>query len=155
MATVATTSLAFAVGNELNSSEKEGPPSSAAPPEGKSNFTAVPVAGGTSDIGVGVGFFAALTRNEAGYTPYYWNAEAAGFVSFLPHDGGVLLPYTDVYAKLTINRFLGDALQLDIRPSYTNKLTLNYYGMGNASSATPPPGKSSPRTSSMPACTPS
>ena len=130
-------------GNPLNSSEKVAPPSAAAPPEGKNEFTAVPVAGGTSDIGVGAGFFAALTRNRAGYTPYAWNIEAAGFISFLVVDKALVLPYTDVYSKLTVDRLLGGPLQLDIRPSFTNELTLNYYGMGNASSATPPAGMTS------------
>ena len=112
------------------------------------------VAGGTSDIGVGAGFFAALTRNRAGYTPYAWNIEAAGFISFLVVDKALVLPYTDVYSKLTVDRLLGGPLQLDIRPSFTNELTLNYYGMGNASSATPPAGMTSKYFESFPARTP-
>jgi len=132
----------LAAGNPLNSTETPGATDAARPAEGKNEFTAVPVAGGTTDIGIGGGFFAALTRNQEGYTPYRWNVEAAGFVSFLLSNGGIVLPYTDVYSKLTVTRFLGGPLQLEVRPSFTDELTLDYYGMGNASSATPPAGKS-------------
>ncbi len=102
----------------------------------------MPVAGGTTDIGIGGGFFAALTRNEAGFTPYAWNLEGAGFVSFLLKDGKVVLPYTDVYSRLTVTRFLHGPLQLEVRPSFTDEQTLDYYGMGNASSSVVPTGNS-------------
>ncbi len=102
----------------------------------------MPAAGGSTDIGIGGGFFAGITRNKAGYAPYEWNIEAAGFVTFLPQNGGVLVPYTDVYSKLTVSRFLNGPLQLELRPSFTDELKLYYYGIGNASSALPPPGQS-------------
>lgn len=133
---------ARAAENPLNSSERQGPDSIASrPEEGRNDFTMVPVAGGTTDIGIGGGAFAALTRNQAGYTPFVWNLEGAGFVSFVVHDGKVVLPYTDVYTKLTVSRFLGAPLELELRPSFTNELTLDYYGMGNASSAVTPTGR--------------
>jgi hypothetical protein len=131
-----------AAGNPLNSSEHQGAASSTTrPSDGKDELTMVPVGGGTTDIGIGGGFFAALTRNQRGYTPYRWNVEAAGFVSFLVRDGGLVLPYTDVYSKVTVVRFLGGPLQLELRPSFTDELTLDYYGMGNASSALLPAGE--------------
>jgi hypothetical protein len=101
----------------------------------------VPVAGGTTDIGIGGGFFAGLTRNQDGYTPYAWNLEGAGFVSFLVKDDRVVLPYTDIYSKITVTRFLRGPLQLEIRPSFTDELALDYYGMGDASSAAVPRGR--------------
>lgn len=129
--------------NPLNSSEAHDAPSngSAAPPEGQRDFTALPVAGGTTDIGIGGGFFAGLTQNQPGFTPFAWYLEGAGFVSFLIKDGKVVLPYTDVSTKLTVTRFLGGPLELEVRPSFTDELTLDYYGLGNASSALPPPGR--------------
>jgi hypothetical protein len=134
----------FAAENPLNSSEKQSAASVAAcPPEGKTDFTIVPVAGGSTDIGIGAGFFAGLTRNQAGYTPFVWNLEGAGFISFLVRDGKVILPFTDIYSKLTLTRFLGGPLELEVRPSFTDELALNYYGMGDASSAVAPAGKSS------------
>jgi Omp85 superfamily domain len=139
----AATPRSLADGNPLNTSETAAPSSAAAPPRGKNQFTALPVVGGTSDIGVGGGFFAGLTRNAAGYTPYVWNVEMAGFISFLVNDGKVVVPYTDIYSKVTVERFLGEPLELVVRPSFTNELKLNYYGMGNASSATPSGGMTS------------
>jgi len=136
-----TVSPSFAGDNPLNSSEKPSSTSRASPPDGHSDFTLVPVAGGTTDTGIGGGFFAGLTRVRQGYTPFVWDLEGAGFVSFLPKDGKITLPYTDVYSKLTVTRFLGGPLQLEVRPSFTDELTLDYYGMGNASSAQAPPGR--------------
>jgi hypothetical protein len=135
--------LASAASNPLNSNETQGAATlSTRPVGGDNSFTIVPVAGGTTDIGIGGGFFAGLTRNEAGYTPYAWDLQAAGFVTFLVNDGKLTLPYIDVSTKLTVTRFLGGPLQLEIRPSYTDELTLEYYGMGNASSAVIPTGAS-------------
>jgi hypothetical protein len=133
---------ASAAGNPLNSSERPRSDTTAPrPPGGHNDFTIVPVAGGTTDIGIGGGFFAALTRNEAGYTPFAWNLEAAGFVSFLVKDRTLVLPYTDVYSKLTVMRFLGGPLQLELRPSFTDEATLDYYGMGNAAASVAPAGR--------------
>jgi outer membrane protein assembly factor BamA len=130
--------------NPLNSSEKAtgSGPTDRAPPEGKNELTLVPAAGGSTDIGVAVGYFAALTRIEEGYVPYLWNLESAGLVSFGLDDGGVDIPLIDVYGKLTVPRFLGRPVALDVRPSFTDEQTLYYYGMGDASSASPPPGQS-------------
>jgi hypothetical protein len=133
-------------GNPLNSSEKPStasPASQDSPPQqGRNDLTIVPVAGGTTDIGIGGGFFAGLTRNQAGHTPYVWDVDGAGFISFLVKDGRVILPYTDVYSKITVTRFLGGPLQLEMRPSFTDELALDYHGMGDASSAVVPRGRS-------------
>src|ERR1700736_3254695 len=91
--------------NPLNSSEKPGGGSTKPQPDfGHNDFTIVPVAGGSTDIGIGGGFFSALTRNQRGYDPFVWNLEAAGFVSFSAKDGKILLPYIDFYSKLTVTR---------------------------------------------------
>ncbi len=130
--------------NTLNSSEKPDPahdkPRPAAP---KDDFTIVPVVGGSTDVGVGGGFFAALTRDQKGRDPYVWNLEAAWFASLGSRNGAVDVPYNDGYAKLTVTRFLGGPMQLVLRPSFTDEGVLYYYGMGNASSAAPPAGESS------------
>src|SRR5215831_9024648 len=77
--------------NTLNSNEAPAPSLPAAP---KNDFTIVPVAGGSTDVGVGGGFFSALTRNQAGRVPFIWNIEAAWFISFALHDGRSLdVPY--------------------------------------------------------------
>jgi hypothetical protein len=133
--------------NLLNSNEKAASSSATTPPtpeeeEGSNQLTLVPAVGGSTDIGVAVGYFAALTRNRTGYVPYVWNIESAGIVSFGLRDGSVDLPYIDVYGKLTVPRLLGRGVDLEIRPSFTDEQALYYYGMGDASSATAPAGQS-------------
>jgi outer membrane protein assembly factor BamA len=129
--------------NALNSNEK--PPSSAGTSpgadEGKNELTILPAAGGSTDIGVAIGYFAALTRTQRGYVPYVWNLESAGLVSFGLRSGSVYVPYVDVYGNLTVPRLFGDPIDLELRPSFTDERTLYYYGMGNASSANPPAGQ--------------
>ncbi len=106
----------------------------------RSDFNLVPVAGGDTDIGIGAGYFAGLVRMKKGVEPYVWNLESAAFVTFKPRDGGgVLAPYQDLFVKLTVPRFLGKAVRLEIAPEYSWE-TLSYYGVGNASSAQKPDG---------------
>src|ERR1700722_6120992 len=130
-------------GNLLNSSEM---PSSTGgqPPAatGKNDFTLVPAAGGSTDIGVAVGYFAALTRAQKGYVPYLWNVESAGLMSVGLRNGAVDVPYIDVFAKVTVPRLNAQPADLEIRPSFTHEQALYYYGLGNASSASPPAGQS-------------
>jgi hypothetical protein len=127
--------------NALNSDEKPSS-SSAATSEGKNEVTILPAAGGSTDIGVAIGYFAGVTRTQQGYVPYVWNLESAGLLSFGIRDGSVYIPYIDVYGTLRVPRFLGHAIDLEIRPSFTDERTLYYYGMGNASNANPPAGQS-------------
>jgi outer membrane protein assembly factor BamA len=129
--------------NLLNSSEKPSTAATKLPPsDSKDEVTLVPAAGGSTDIGVAVGYFTALTRIENRYIPYVWNLESAGLISFGLKNGSVDVPYIDAYGKLTVPRFLGRPIELEVRPSFTDEQTLTYYGMGNASSVLPPAGQS-------------
>lgn len=106
-------------------------------------FNFVPIAGGSTDIGIGGGFFANLVRLKPGFLPYFWGLESAGLITFKPgNDGGVVVPYTDLFVKLTVPRLFGAPLRLEIRPSYTAETTILYSGLGNSSSPVLPPGKS-------------
>ncbi len=132
-----------APGNLLNSDEK--PPSSGGPPPprmAKNELTLVPAVGASTDIGVAIGYFAAYTRTQKGYVPYVWNIESAGLMSFGLSNRAVDFPYIDIFAKLTVPRFLGDSIALEVRPSFTDEQALYYYGLGNASSSNPPAGQS-------------
>jgi outer membrane protein assembly factor BamA len=136
-AAIASSSLPIAAhgDNPLNSNEKPGSSTTEAQsPRGKNDFTIVPVVGGSTDVGIGGGFFAGLTRNRKGYDPFVWNLEAAWIVTFMVQEKKFKIPYDDGYAKLTVTRLFGLPLQLDVRPSFTDEETLYYYGMGNASS---------------------
>jgi hypothetical protein len=126
--------------NALNSSEKPDKTQKPAGPDGKTEFTLLPGVGGSTDIGVGGGFMT-LTRLQAGYVPYVWNLEGAWIATGIVQDGRVKVPYNDGYLKLTVDQFLGAPARFDIRPSFTDEEVLYYYGMGNASNATPPAGQ--------------
>lgn len=106
----------------------------------KTEFNLLPVGGGTTDIGIGGGFFANYAVLKAGYDPYVWEIESAGLVTFKSNNGHVILPYQDVYVKFTVPRLFNLPLRFEVRPEYSWETTLGYYGMGNASAATAPPG---------------
>ena len=107
-------------------------------------FNLVPAGGGTTDIGVGGGYFLGYGRVSPVRAPYVWNIESAGFVTFAPGLGGrVIVPYQDLFMKITVPRFLLSTLALEIRPAYSWETTLRYFGLGNASSATLPAGATS------------
>jgi outer membrane protein assembly factor BamA len=124
----------------LNSSDKPANASSgASSQDGKGDshdeFNIVPVAGGSTDIGIGGGFFSGWAHLKNGFDPYLWNIESAGLITFKAGEGAVTVPYGDVYVKLTLPRFLGHPIRLEFRPSFTTERAINYYGLGNASSA--------------------
>ncbi len=139
-------------GDPLNSRNhitkpEEGPKDKQKADDGKAtgDFNILPVAGGDTDIGIGVGFFAGYARKRKGMEPYIWNLEAAGFITGKPRDGGgVLLPYQDLVGRLTIPRFLGKPMRLEIQPEYSFE-TITYYGLGNASTTNVPAGQKAPQ----------
>jgi hypothetical protein len=131
--TVASESVARA-DDALNSSVK--PKNVGALDEGPHDeFNLLPVAGGTTDIGIGGGYFAGLARVEQGFDPYLWNIESAGLVTFKLRGEKIVLPYQDDYVELTVPRVFGLPLRLEVRGEYSWETTLGYYGLGNASPA--------------------
>ena len=130
--------------NPLNSSDRTTLASQAACVAGDvSDFNIVPIVGGTSDIGIGVGEFSNLARISKGCDPYLWNLETAVFISFKLRDRTLIVPYQDVYAKLTLPELFGTPTRIELRPSYTWESTLGYYGLGNAAPPAPPGVQSS------------
>jgi hypothetical protein len=103
-------------------------------------FNIVPVLGGTTDTGFGGGAFFGLARIEPGYAPYVWYLDGAAVATLLSQGGHLTSPFQDVYAQLTIPRIWGLPAKLVIRPSWTWERTLGYYGVGNATTDSPPPG---------------
>jgi hypothetical protein len=124
----------------LNSSAQPRRDSDSNKPGPHNEFNLVPAAGGTTDIGVGGGYFTGVTRVAEGAVPYIWDLESAGFVTFArAQDGGLIVPYQDVYVDFTVPRFLGQPLRLEMRPEYSWETRLNYYGLGNGSTTAGPP----------------
>jgi outer membrane protein assembly factor BamA len=94
----------------------------------------VPVVGGSTDLGIGGGYFAGIARVKKGVDPYLWNIDSSGLITFkYSSANGFQVPYQDLYARLTIPRLFGAPLRLEVRPSYTWE-SVEYFGMGNASS---------------------
>jgi len=124
----------------VNSAEPVlGAPKSDAP---FNEFNIVPIVGGSTDIGVGGGYFSNFAHLRPGFDPYVWDIESSGLITFKSGaTGGAAIPYTDIYIKLSIPRVFGLPLRLELRPSYTAETTIRYYGLGNASSVAVPAGK--------------
>jgi outer membrane protein assembly factor BamA len=93
----------------------------------------VPVFGGSTDLGLGGGYFLGIARVKKGADPYLWNIDSSGLISFKYVSSKITVPYQDLYARLTIPRLFGAPLRLELRPSYTWE-RVDYFGMGNASS---------------------
>lgn len=95
----------------------------------------IPLVGGDTDVGVGVGVLSTLARVAPGYEPYVWAVELAGFASAKWDEGKVINPYQDYAVQVTMPHLAGGRLRLEIRPSYTKETTQRFYGLGNASPA--------------------
>jgi outer membrane protein assembly factor BamA len=107
------------------------------------DFNLVPVVGGSTDLGLGGGYFAGLARHRKGVDPFLWNIDSSALITFKYNSsGGFTVPYQDIYARLTIPRLFGAPLRMEVRPSYTWE-SINYYGLGDASSTLAP--ENSPR----------
>ena len=112
----------------------EPPDSSHPDPEAEHTDTnLVPVVGGSTDLGIGGGYFAGIARVKPGADPFLWNVDSSGLITFKFTHNKLFAPYQDLYARLTIPRLFGAPLRLEVRPSYTWE-SIEYFGMGNASS---------------------
>jgi outer membrane protein assembly factor BamA len=108
--------------------------------EAKTEFGIVPIAGGSTDYGIGGGFLTNLAGLDPEVEPYVWRLEAAAFISFKAKDAASnewVTPYQDYYFLLTVPHFVHQRLRLELRPSYTRETTQRYYGLGNGSVAPP------------------
>jgi outer membrane protein assembly factor BamA len=97
----------------------------------------VPLVGGDTDVGVGVGQLStvAAVPPPASRLPFRWAVESSAFISFKREDGKLISPYQDFYVQWTAPALLGGRLRLEARPSFTRESTQRYYGLGNASVA--------------------
>jgi hypothetical protein len=96
-------------------------------------FNIIPLVGGNSDVGVGIGQLSDLAGIKPGVEPFRWQVESSAFVSFKPRNGSVIIPYQDYFLALHVPNIGSHKLWLDIRAAYTEESTLTFYGVGNAS----------------------
>jgi outer membrane protein assembly factor BamA len=116
-------------------------------PKSDTEFDIVPIAGGSSDIGIGGGAVGALTRfgapvteqNEGGWG---WRFEGSAFatVRVSPRFAS---PYQDYWLLLTLPDLDDGKLRLTARVAFTEETNVRYYGIGNSTPL--PPDWSSPR----------
>jgi len=95
-------------------------------------FTAVPIVGGDSDVGIGGGYLASLAHVSDGVRPYVWRLESAGAIA-AKFGNGAHLGYFDDYVLFVVPHAWLEGLHVELRGGYTYEPTLKYYGLGNAS----------------------
>ncbi|HET9622243.1 MAG TPA: BamA/TamA family outer membrane protein [Kofleriaceae bacterium] len=130
----------LALGAGRAAAEPPPPPPTDAPPPQPSpesrktrEFNIAPLVGGNSDIGAGIGQISNVSGLGPGIEPYRWQLESSGFISFLPHDGGVVVPLQDYFVAFHLPDLGAHHVRFDVRASYTLEKTLLFYGIGNAS----------------------
>lgn len=95
-------------------------------------WAGVPVVGGNSDFGWGGGALVSVTRPSlADPQANEWAAELAAVAMFSLENFEPRLQ--DYYLKLVLDDAIGQGLRVQIRPSFTEVVGVNYYGLGNAS----------------------
>jgi outer membrane protein assembly factor BamA len=103
------------------------------PQSHRTEIGVVPLFGGDTDVGVGVGLLSTVAGVAPKVEPYRWAVESAGFISFKRANGSFLIPYQDYSIQWTEPQFLQKRLRIEIRPSYTRETLQRFYGLGNAS----------------------
>ena len=97
-------------------------------------FTLVPVVGGDSDVGLGVGYVASFAVMRPGVSPYVWRLESGGALTARLDSDEPRLGYFDQYVMFVVPHALGRPIRFEALVGYTVEPTLRYYGIGNASS---------------------
>jgi hypothetical protein len=93
----------------------------------------LPLIGGDTDIGVGIGAIGSVAMFDRTHHPYRWQLQ---FSAFAATKSGPMSPsYEDAYALLVFPQLLDGRLRLELRPSFTQDTTLPYYGIGNRAPA--------------------
>jgi outer membrane protein assembly factor BamA len=98
-------------------------------PEDKQEIGFVPLLGGSTDVGYGIGALGTVALINPYYLPNKWNLQFGGFFAT---KGSPLSPsYEDAFIQFEMPRLLDDTIDLRIRPSFTRETVLHYFGLGN------------------------
>lgn len=93
----------------------------------------LPLIGGDTDIGLGIGALGSVAMFDARHHPYRWQLQ---FSAFIATKSDVTSPsYEDAYAQITYPQLMDGKLRLELRPSFTRDTTLPFYGLGNRAPA--------------------
>lgn len=93
----------------------------------------LPLVGGDSDVGLGLGLLASLARVETGKPGFTWKLTATSITTFLPSDGSIRVPFQDYFMSLSLMNVLVPDGRLRMYAGFTHSSTLEYHGLGNAS----------------------
>jgi hypothetical protein len=105
-------------------------------PESRLERALVPLFGGDTDVGLGAGVIASVSRVDPALDPFRWKIEGAAFGTLKLEDGNrITAPFQDVFVVAARHGLFGDRLRLFVRPSFTRETNLRYFGVGNATSA--------------------
>src|SRR5262249_52621048 len=94
-------------------------PRSAAKLEDKTEVGLVPLVGGNTDLGIGVGVLGSLAHLAPDRDPYAWRLEFVAFTSVKDQDGGLVVPYQDYFLQLTIPDLADRTLRTTLRAAFT------------------------------------
>lgn len=98
----------------------------------------VPALSYDSDRGTGFGALGTLARFHTGYYPFRWRLAALIYLTAKQApSGGYELPFHNYMLKLDLPGLSGGRLRLGLEASFKRFFTSGYYGMGNASPASP------------------
>lgn len=102
-------------------------------------FNVVPLAGGSSDVGIGFGQASDWARLGPEYHPYRWRVATEAFITFKLREGSdLIIPFQDYSVQVIVPELLAKKnLRLTARLSFTDESTLKFYGIGNASPEQP------------------
>jgi hypothetical protein len=105
-----------------------------------SELALIPMFGVSSDTGVALGAFVQVARFERGARPYAALLQVQGSLSIFKGSDGLELPFHDDYVLLDLPAFPAEADRLLLNVGYARLTREGYYGVGNRSAATAPPG---------------
>ena len=89
----------------------------------------LPLIGGDTDNGFGVGAIGSVANFDGKSVPYKWQLQ---FATFIATKSSPLSPsYEDAFINLIMPQLFDGRLRLEIRPSFTHETALRYYGLGN------------------------
>lgn len=112
-------------------------PATPKPNPNRRELNLVPLVGGDSDVGIGVGEVGDWARLQTGEGNYRWRLESGAFITFkLRDEHNLIVPFQDYYLLYSLRNWGTEKRwTVDIRGSFTDETTLKYYGLGNASRA--------------------
>jgi outer membrane protein assembly factor BamA len=90
-----------------------------------------------TDLGLGVGAIASLSRFGRGYSPFRWQLQALAFVTMKSTEEGIQTVFHDDWIKLDLPGLFDGRLRLMSSVGFSRHSNTGYYGLGNAATAQP------------------